>query len=108
MELKCCNSWKRSRYGFTGFVFVSMMFCWFVLRLALVAAFRPAGSAAETSSAFLSGFRRDFFAGVLFLLPLLFWFLITPERLFRSRGHRIFFWAVGLVFSCFQVFLLFA
>ena len=48
--------WKRSRYGFVGFCFLSLVVLWFVLRIALFLAFRPAGlPLTDILLAFLSG-----------------------------------------------------
>ncbi len=107
MALKWCNSWKQSRYGFAGFALISLLFCWFVLRLVLFKAFSPASSARETGLALLSGLHRDFFVGILFALPLLLWLVITPDQRFRARWHRVFFWAMALIFWWVQMFLLF-
>jgi hypothetical protein len=55
-------SWKRSRYGFAGFWFVSLLVAWCLLRLVLLVAFRPAGvPGTDILLALLSGFHRDIF-----------------------------------------------
>jgi phosphoglycerol transferase MdoB-like AlkP superfamily enzyme len=106
MALNWRNSWK-SRYGFAGFSLLSLLVGWFVLRLVLFATFSPATSAGETVLTFLTGLCRDLFAGLLVLLPVLFWLLITSDTRFRARWHRFFFWTMALVFWWLQVFLLF-
>ncbi len=39
-------SWRRSRYGFAGFWFLSLLACWFLLRVVLLLAFMPPGLSA--------------------------------------------------------------
>ena len=75
-------SWKRSRYGFAAFWFASLLVGWAVLRLVLLLAFAPVASLPLINifGAFLSGLHRDLFAASLATLPLLFWFLLLPER----------------------------
>ena len=78
-------SWRRSRYGFAGFWFLSLLAAWFLLRLVLLLAFKPpALPAADVLLAFLSGFHRDVFAALVETIPLLCWMLIVPDR--RVRG----------------------
>ena len=101
-------SWRRSRYGFAGFWFLSLLACWFLLRLVLLLAFRPPGlSAADVLLAFLSGFHRDLFAALAETIPLLFWMLIVPDRRFGGRWHRVWFLGGCFVFWFVQIFLLF-
>ena len=70
-------SWRRSRYGFAGFWFLSLLGAWFVLRLVLLLAFKPAAlSVGEVALTFLSGFHRDVFAALLETVPLLCWMQI--------------------------------
>ncbi len=101
-------SWKRSRYGFVGFCFLSLLGVWFLLRLVLFLAFRPSGlSPGEVLLAFLSGFYRDLFMALVEMVPLLFWMLIVPDRRFGALWHRALF-VLGCIFFWFvQVFLLF-
>ncbi len=101
--------WKQSRYGFAGFVFLSLLVLWFVLRLGLFLAFRPAGlTLTDVLRAFASGLQRDFFVALVETIPLLFWLLILPDRRFGSAGHRIFFLGGCFIFWFAQIFLLFA
>jgi phosphoglycerol transferase MdoB-like AlkP superfamily enzyme len=101
-------SWRRSRYGFAGFWFLSLLACWFLLRVVLLLAFKPPGaSPADILLAFLSGFHRDLFAALAETIPLLFWMLIVPDRRFGGRWHRVWFLGGCFVFWFVQIFLLF-
>ena len=101
-------SWRRSRYGFAGFWFLSLLAGWFLLRVVLFLAFKPPGlSAADVLLAFLSGFHRDLFAALAETIPLLFWMLIVPDRRFGARWHRVLFLGGCFVFWFVQIFLLF-
>ena len=102
-------SWKRSRYGFAGFWFLSLLVIWCLLRLVLLVAFKPVGvPATEILLALLSGFHRDIFAALAETIPLLVWMLIIPDRRFGSLWHRVLFIGACLGFWFVQVFLLFA
>src|SRR2546423_11935372 len=97
--------WLRSRYGFAAFWFCSLLIAWLVLRLVFFFAFAPSGlPPAQAVSAFLHGFHRDVFMGLVFTIPLLFWFMIVPESQFAARWHRVV--MLGAVFiSCYvQIF----
>ena len=99
---------RRSRYGFVGFCFLSLLACWFVLRLALLLIFRPPElTLANLLAAFLSGFQRDVFAALVEMIPLLVWLLLVPDRSFGARWHRILFLGGCFVFWFAQFFLLF-
>ena len=99
---------RRSRYGFVGFCFLSLLACWFVLRLALLLVFRPPElTLANLLAAFLSGFQRDVFAALMEMIPLLVWLLLVPDRSFGARWHRILFLGGCFVFWFAQFFLLF-
>jgi phosphoglycerol transferase MdoB-like AlkP superfamily enzyme len=101
-------SWRRSRYGFAGFWFLSLLVCWFLLRVVLLVAFKPSGmSSADVLLAFLSGLHRDLFAALAETIPLLFWMLIVPDRRFGARWHRVWFLGVCFLFWFVQIFLLF-
>src|SRR5262249_7032797 len=101
-------SWKRSRYGFAGFYFLTLLAAWLALRLVLLFAFKPASlSLIDVARALLSGFHRDIFAALVETIPLLGWMLIVPNRWFRARWHRLLFLGVCFI-ACFaQIFLLF-
>ena len=100
--------WKRSRYGFAGFYFISLLLGWLILRLVLFFAFRPAGlPAADILRAFLAGFHRDFFAALVETIPLLFWLWIVPERRFPGRWHRVLLLGGCFVVLFAQIFNLF-
>ncbi len=99
--------WSRSRYGFAVFYCLSLLAGWFLLRLVLFFAFRsPALSVTDILRAFLSGFQRDLFAGLLETIPLLVWLLLIPNRRFSTRSHQVFFWSVSFLLCFGQVFLL--
>jgi len=101
-------SWRRSRYGFAGFFFLSLLAVWFALRLALFFAFRPpALPAVDVLLVFLSGLHRDIFVALAETIPLLFWMLVVPDRSFQARWHRIVFLSGCFVFWFTQSFLLF-
>ena len=102
------RSWRQSRYGFAGFWFLSLVGAWFILRLVLLLAFKPAAlSAGEVLLAFLDGFHRDLFAALAETVPLLFWMLIVPDRRFGATWHRVLFLGGCFVFWFVQIFLLF-
>ncbi|HYV28713.1 MAG TPA: LTA synthase family protein [Candidatus Eisenbacteria bacterium] len=102
------SSWKRSRYGFAAFWFVSLLVGWFILRLILFFSFKPVGiPASEVSAAFLSGLLRDVFAGLVLTLPLLAWMLILPNRAWSARWHRVLFICACVFFAFLLIFLLF-
>jgi phosphoglycerol transferase MdoB-like AlkP superfamily enzyme len=101
-------SWRRSRYGFACFWFLSLLGAWFALRLVLLLAFKPAAlSAGAALLAFFSGFHRDLFAALAETVPLLFWMLILPDRRFGATWHRVLFLGGCFVFWFVQIFLLF-
>ena len=101
-------SWRRSRYGFAGFWFLSLVGAWSVLRVLLLLAFKPPVlSAGEVLLAFLSGFHRDLFAALAETVPLLLWMLIVPDRRFGAVWHRVLFLGGCFVFWFVQIFLLF-
>ncbi len=101
------RSWFWSRYGLTVFWGLSLIAGWLVLRLVLFFGFHAAGTLTESVLAFLDGAYRDLFAAVWLTLPLLFWFLILPDRFFRARWRRGIFWAACLLFWFGEIFLLF-
>jgi phosphoglycerol transferase MdoB-like AlkP superfamily enzyme len=100
--------WRSSRYGFAGFYFLSLVACWFALRVALLIGFSSPGlSPGAGAAALLSGFQRDVFVALVETIPLLLWMLIVRDRAFGATWHRI-----ALLGGCFvvwfvQVFLLF-
>ena len=101
-------SWRRSRYGFAGFWFLSLLVLWFLLRVLLFLAFKPPGlPVADIVLAFLSGFHRDLFAALAGTIPLLLWMLIVPNRRFGGRLHRVWFLSCCFVLWFIQIFLLF-
>ena len=103
------GSWRRSRYGFAGFYFLSLWGAWFLGRLVLLAVFHPPALAIQDATlAILSGVHRDLYAALLETLPLLAWLLVVFDRSFGATWHRLVFLG-GMVAAIFvQVFLLFA
>jgi phosphoglycerol transferase MdoB-like AlkP superfamily enzyme len=102
------SSWRRSRYGFAGFWFLSLLVVWCLLRLVLLIAFKPAGvSFIDILLALLSGLHRDVFAALVETIPLLAWMWIIPDRRFGSLWHRMLFFGACFIFGFVQIFLLF-
>jgi phosphoglycerol transferase MdoB-like AlkP superfamily enzyme len=102
------SSWRRSRYGFAGFWLLSLLAVWFLTRVVLFIAFRPAGvSLADLLLVFLGGFYRDLFAALMETIPLLGWMLIIPNRFFRALWHRVVFLGACFVFWFLHSFMLF-
>ncbi len=100
-------SWRRSRYGFAAFCFLSLLAGWFVLRLVLFSAFVPwPWRPVEAARALLSGLHRDIFVALVETLPLLFWMLVVSNRSFQARWHKVLFLGGSLIFSFTQIFLL--
>jgi phosphoglycerol transferase MdoB-like AlkP superfamily enzyme len=101
-------SWRRSRYGFAGFCFLSLVASWCLLRLALLVAFRPpALSSSALLAAFLGGFQRDVFVALAETIPLLGWMLLVSNLSFGARWHRVLLQIGCFVFWFAQIFLLF-
>ncbi|MEY2466864.1 MAG: hypothetical protein QOD03_1385, partial [Verrucomicrobiota bacterium] len=101
--------WKRSRYGFAAFFFLSLLLGCTVLRLVLFVKFRLAGALTPDAVAqiFLIGFHRDVVALLVTMLPLLFWFWIVREKSFGRPWHRILLRLGFFLFWAVQVFLFF-
>lgn len=100
--------WRRSRYGFAGFFFLSLVAAWSLLRLVLFLAFKPPGlSPGEVGGAFLAGLQRDIFAALGYTILLLFWILIAHGQRSPARWRRLLFWSGCFVFGYAQIFLLF-
>ncbi len=98
----------RSRYGFAGFCFLSLLAGWLILRVALLCAYKPRGLAlGDAALAFLSGFHRDLFAGLVEITPLLCWLALVPNHQFGARWHRLLVWGASFVWAFAQIFLLF-
>jgi phosphoglycerol transferase MdoB-like AlkP superfamily enzyme len=102
------SSWKRSRYGFAAFWFLSLLVLWFLTRVVIFIAFKPAGaSAAKVVLVFLGGLHRDFFAALMETIPLLCWMLVIPDRSFGALWHRVLFLGGCFVFWFLHSFMLF-
>ncbi len=101
-------SWTRSRYGFAGFHLLSLILLWFMFRLVLYVAFRPASvPASDMLGAFLSGLERDLVVGLAITAPLLAWMLVVPNSWSNCKWHRRLFWLGYFVFCFGQLFVLF-
>jgi phosphoglycerol transferase MdoB-like AlkP superfamily enzyme len=97
----------RSRYGFLGFCFVSLLAAFTVLRLVLLIQFGPPSVAPwNVLLAFAAGFYRDVIAALWFMLPPLFWCFVAGNRLFASFIHRLGFRLFLTLLWAVQVFLL--
>src|SRR5271165_36253 len=102
------STFRRSRLGFAGFCFISLLAGWLALRVVLLCAFKPAGlTAAQGALAFASGLHRDLVAALWETLPLLIWLWVVPDRQFRARWHRILLLAGSGLWAFAQIFLLF-
>src|SRR2546426_817246 len=101
-------SWKRSRYGFAGFCFLSLLAGWLLLRLVLIFASKPGAlSLADAWRALLSGLHRDVFVALVETAPVLVWLLIMRNHWFGARWHRLLFLGGCFLFWLGQIFLLF-
>ena len=97
----------RSRYGFLGFCFVSLLAAFTVLRLGLLTQFGPPSATPwNVLLVFVAGFYRDVIAALWFMLPPLFWCFIVGNRLFASLIHRLGFRLFMTLLWAVQVFLL--
>src|SRR5689334_16649614 len=92
--------WKRSRYGFALFFFLSLLAACFVLRLVLFFKFglRETHSLGTVARIFFSGLHQDCVVALMFTLPLLFWLWITSDQRFEKAWHRILFAAGFFLF----------
>lgn len=100
--------WKRSRYGFAVFHFLSLMVLFSCLRMALYVQFGLGVMVpfAEIVKGFLIGLYRDAFVALCGTVPLLGWYWLVPERWFRSWPHRALFTGGAFLFWLVQPFLL--
>jgi phosphoglycerol transferase MdoB-like AlkP superfamily enzyme len=97
----------RSRYGFLGFCFVSLLAALTILRFVLLLQFGPPSAAPwNVLLAFAAGFYRDVIAALWFMLPPLFWCFVVGNRLFASLIHRLGFRLFLTLLWAVQVFLL--
>ena len=100
--------WRRSRYGFAVFFFLSLLGLWTLLRGVLFVAFKPAGiTFGEVARAFVAGLERDCLAALGYTVLLLVWMLVAHGRRGDGRWRRRLFWAVGFIFAYVTLFLLF-
>ena len=104
------SHWRRTRYGFAALVFVTLIAIHSALRLVLYVSFRPEGTGlfADTLKAFFIGLHRDIFVALLSSLPLLFWFVLVPNRWFGRAWHKFLFTGATLCYWLGQAYLLFA
>jgi phosphoglycerol transferase MdoB-like AlkP superfamily enzyme len=102
------SPWYRSRYGLSLFWLGSLLLGYSAVRLVLLILFHPPDlTAGSLFSALLHGLHRDLFAGIALTLPLLSWLLITPDRRFSRKWHRITFWIVSGLFWFVSIFVFF-
>ncbi len=101
-------AWRSSRYGLAVCFLLSLLAVWFALRVILFLQFRPRllPSTSEVLWMFLDGVHRDFYVALLFTVPLLFWFLIVPNRWFTQVWHRMLLGLGLFLFWLGEVFLL--
>ena len=102
--------WKRSRYGFALFFFLSLLAACFLLRLVLFVQFgwEEPHSVGTIANIFLIGIHQDALVALITTLPLLFWLWIIRDRTFGKRWQRVVFVGGFLAFWMVNVFLLFA
>ena len=83
-------AWRSSRYGFAIFFGLSLVSLWLLLRFVLFFSFKPDGPVAigELLSIFTTGLHRDIYVALALVSPLLFWFMILPNRRFVQRWQR--------------------
>jgi len=84
-----------------------LLLAWTALRFALILQFKSgAVSHDELVRAFLSGLHRDAFVALLYILPLLAWFVVIRSRWFSTRWHRRLLLGGMMVIAAVQIFLL--
>src|SRR5215469_4184894 len=100
--------WSRSRYGFAGFWFLSLLLGWFILRLTLFFAFAvKSQNLTDSLRAFGSGFQRDVFVAILQTVLLLCCWFFARNSWFGAKWPRLLFTVPALIFWFVQIFLLF-
>src|SRR5262249_48372836 len=101
--------WKRSRYGFVLWFFLSLLATCFVLRSVLFFRFglREVHSLGTVVRIFFSGLHQDCVVVLAITLPLLFWLWITSDKRFAKMWHRFAFMGGFFVFWCVLIFLIF-
>lgn len=104
------HTWRTSRYGFAALVFLTLIAVHSALRLVLFVSFHPENPTLlrDTVQSFFVGLHRDVFVALLGVLPLLFWFVLMPNRWFGKWWHRFLFTGTTLFYWLLQVYLLFA
>ncbi|MFZ3045583.1 MAG: sulfatase-like hydrolase/transferase, partial [Desulfatirhabdiaceae bacterium] len=102
------NRLHQTRYGFVGFVLLSLLAVDSILRIALFISFKPTSpvSIPVTIETFGIGFFMDFFVGLVTCLPLLFWMLMISNSWFKTPLHRIWFGFWICLFFGSKMFLL--
>jgi phosphoglycerol transferase MdoB-like AlkP superfamily enzyme len=101
------RGWLGSRYAFAGFCLLSYLVGTTVLRLVLLIAFKPEASFSELLMAFIEGWHRDLFIGLVLLIPFLVWCWVVPSRSWGRRWHRVLFWGGGTIICFIWIFLIF-
>src|SRR5262245_30413633 len=101
--------WKRSRYGFALFFFLSLLVSCFALRVVLYFKFvlRETHSLGTVARIFVAGLHQDCVVALMFTVPLLFWLWITSDKWFEKLAHRVLFTSGFFLFWAVGVFLFF-
>lgn len=101
------RGWRRSRYGFAAFWFLTLLVAWTALRVVLLVRFGPRGVPwSHRLAGLLVGVQRDALVALICTLPGLLWFWLLPQRQFGARWHRALFWGVNFLACGLGVFLL--
>ncbi len=98
----------RGRYGFLWFSFFTLMLAWTALRIVLALHFGAESHAPwrDMLIALGRGVYQDFYAGLIYCVPLATWFLLIGNQTFAKTWHRFFLMGAMLVFWAGEVFFL--
>ncbi len=101
---------SRSRLGLTTFTVLTLLICFFALRVVLFFQFKPEPpmSGLEIVKAFLVGFHLDLFAALGLALPFSIWLALVPDTWLGAAWHRLLFQTIFFLFWMVQVFVIFA
>jgi phosphoglycerol transferase MdoB-like AlkP superfamily enzyme len=105
-KTKAVHGSRLSRYGLAGFFILSFLVLNSALRLVLFFGFKtdlPVNGIAAIET-FTIGIYRDFFVGLLLVIPLLLWFLLIRNRWFGQKWHRVLLAGGLFLFWTFQSF----
>jgi phosphoglycerol transferase MdoB-like AlkP superfamily enzyme len=107
LESPNSRRWLGSRYAFAGFCLASYLVGATLLRVVLLLAFRPGAGFTELLMAFVEGWHRDLFIGLVLLIPFLVWCWLLPSRSWGRPWHRALFWIAGSILCFVWIFMLF-